>query len=430
MKNISDFRHLYVQAATRHAIYYLRYSLQEALNRARFIETLEEELDHLLINPTSLRIQEDDLNRLEMELPNTLRGIDWLFQDKQWNVVIGVIQAISDLLYLGGYLDKALDLGELAVEAAKNAQDDWSLAEITYTLSFLFTIKGDYPKAQQYCGSCLTEFKNLDDRLGAARALYQLGVIAHYLGEYDKGQEQYQASLAAFKLLKDKQGVASCLHGLGTINFSLGEYAEAERLYEASLKLKKELEDQRSLAHVLHQLANIAYSQGNLEEALQRCEEALEIKHNLGYVSGIARSLFQLGVISQAQGDFTKATDFYRQSIEIRKQVGDSKGLAIVLERMGCMAEDLNESRQVLLSAVELNQTQGNQMLLACNLYNLALVLERQGNYNDAQDFYSEALSIFNEVGSYHLATVREAFRRTKLWVTSELDLKSSTFDK
>ena len=59
----------YVRSTTiRYAVRYLRYALREALDRTKPVETLEEELDDLLINPTSMQLQKGDLDRLASPL--------------------------------------------------------------------------------------------------------------------------------------------------------------------------------------------------------------------------------------------------------------------------------------------------------------------------------------------------------------------------
>lgn len=409
-----DFRDL---AGRRHALHYLRFSLNQALDRSNLMLRMEDEHDDLLLDPFSVQLHGDTLDQFEKEMPNILHGIQRFYDTQEWDLLIGSVSSVSSLLFVRGHWDKMLKYLELGLKVAQQNENTRSVAEHTYFLGILALRKGDHFQAKRMFHMCHTIYQNLNDKIGIAYNTYQHGVLAHLQENYLESRQIYEDSLEMFRQIRDKRGISSCLNGLGTIHLSLGNYVDAAQLYEASLNLKTEIGDQRSIAHTTYQLASHAYYQGDFERSQTICEQALHIKTEIGYTIGTVRSLYQLGVILQAKGDVETALSLYEKSLNTRAQLSDQLGMAIVIERLGSLQnENLEKAERLFLRASELYDKTENKIALARSEFNLGLILERQNRYKEAHKAYTDAFSIFTDLDLPEVVTARESLRRVGLW--------------
>jgi tetratricopeptide (TPR) repeat protein len=224
----------------------------------------------------------EDFDALEAEKDNVLNALDAAYRMEDWLRVMRIRAALQGFLDLRGYWDEAIQHGEQALQAARNAQTDEGVARFAHNVAVKYQDRGDLAKARRL----------------------------------------YDESLEIEKKLGNQSGIAITLHQLATLAQDQGEIEEARRLYDESLEIKKRLGNQSGIAITLHQLGNVAYLQGEIEEARRLYDESLEIEKKLGNQSGIAITLHQLGMLAEDRGELAEAERLFREALSIFERLG------------------------------------------------------------------------------------------------------------
>ena len=324
------------------------------------------------------RTTAEDLDALEREKDNVLAAMDLAFGLKDWQSVMQMMDAIGNgLLWLHGYWDEAILRGMQAIEAARNAQSEVSIARFAHNAAIIYQNRGELAEARRLYEQSLEIEKALGNQSGIASSLHELGRLAQAQGELAEARRLYEQSLEINKALGNQSGIASSLHQLGRLAQAQGELAEARRLYEQSLEINKALGRQSSIATSLHQLGRLAQDQGELAEARRLYEQSLEISKALGNQSSIASSLHELGRLAQAQGELAEARRLYEQSLEISKALGNQSSIALTLGQLGLLSEE-------------------------------------EGNNTEAARLLREALSIFEKLKSPNAKIARQNLERVE----------------
>ncbi|HEY0319744.1 MAG TPA: tetratricopeptide repeat protein [Pyrinomonadaceae bacterium] len=299
----------------------------------------------------------EDFDALEAEKDNVLNALDVAYRMEDWPSVMRIRDALEDFLDLRGYWDEAIQRGEQALQAARNAQSDQHIAHFENNVAIIYQYRGDLAKARQLYDESLEIKKKLGNQNGIAVTLHQLGRLAEEQGNLAEARRLYDESLEIAKKLGNQSGIARTLHQLAILAETQGDLAEARRLYDESLEIAKKLGDQSGIALTLHQLGNVAYLQGDLAEARRLYDGSLEIAKKLGDQSGIASTLHQLAILAHNQGDLAEARRLYDESLEIKKRLGNQSGIAVTLHQLGKLAEeqgDLAEAERLLSEALSI----------------------------------------------------------------------------
>jgi tetratricopeptide (TPR) repeat protein len=266
----------------------------------------------------------EDYDALEAERDNLLSATEAAFAHEDWWSVMRMADAVASLgmLFVRGYWDEALRVGELALQAARSAQADEAIAVMAHNVAVMYQNRGEPDEARRLYGESLEIEKRLDNQSGIASTVHQLATLAQVQGELDEARRLYGESLEIEKRLDNQSGVAITLHQLATLAQAQGELDEARRLYGESLEIKKRLNDQSGIATTLHQLGRLAQALGELKEARRLYDESLEIKKRLGNQRGVAITLHQLGRLADGEGEKVEAARLFREALSIFERLG------------------------------------------------------------------------------------------------------------
>jgi tetratricopeptide (TPR) repeat protein len=321
----------------------------------------------------------EDFDALEAEKDNLLKAMDISFDSGDLGSVMemaNILAApVSGMLSVRGYWDDAIQRGEQALQAARNAQTEAIAASFAHNIAVMNQYRGDFARARQLYNESLEINKRLGSQSSIASTFHQLGRLAQSQGEFEEARRLYAQSLEIKKKLGNPSIIASTLHQLALIAQDQGDLEEARRLYEESLEINKKLSNQSGIASTLHELGRLAQNQAAFEEARRLYEESLEIKKKLGDQSGIAISLHALANLSNSQGELEEARRLYEESLAIAKKLGDKSNLALIY-------------------------------------YNLGLLTKEEGNKIEALRLLNESLRMFEELGSPYAEMVRRDLAR------------------
>lgn len=194
-----------------------------------------------------------------------------------------------------------------------------------------------------------------------------------------------------------------------------GDYKRAEPLRRSALALLKA--NAGSTADVPEAYSALGYNltlQGNLHKGAVESYKALELLRaaGKGEAPEAARALSVVGLTLDKQGLYDKAEPFYRQALEIRrKTLGQNdldtatsyNNLGAALSGQGHFAQ----AQSLFETALAIRETNGTVPdLVAQNVLNIALNLDKQGQYGKAKMFYGIAIDQWTKLhGAEHVVT-------------------------
>jgi tetratricopeptide (TPR) repeat protein len=156
-------------------------------------------------------------------------------------------------------------------------------------------------------------------------------------------------------------------------------------------------------AKALNRAGLMAWWQRDYASARALQVESLEIYQELNDKHGVAASLFGLGRVARGQGDYASARASYEESLAIRRDLGDRWGIANTLLSLGVVVfffqDDLAPARSLLEESLAIWRELDIKSGIAATLSWLGRVLQRQGNYEQAEVLCLESLALFRELG-------------------------------
>ena len=278
--------------------------------------------------------------------------------------------------------------------------------------------------------------------------------------EYKAGDSLAKVLLTLAQQLKNKKGAFDSYDLRGRSAYVQGKYSEALDFYKKTLQLTKlsslgASSQQRALTNV----GMILHLMGNNEEGLKYVLESIKIfeRERLPKLSGsspydIAAAIYHL------QGKNEVALKYFRQSLEIKTKEKNYRGLAVTNNRIGSLLAEQKEYQRALsylqkadsyaqqanyeaimvdiainlssvyralnkpkedLAALKKGEESAKKLHLTHHLGaiygNLGQYYQSQKQFEKAEMYLKDALSIFKEIGSleyqgYIYQALREMF--------------------
>ncbi len=323
---------------------------------------------------------------------------------------VGNIYTLLGKVYKGkGNYDQALANYETGLNIReKNKGLQEALAESYHQLGIVWRIKGKHDKALAYHQKSLKISKATfgENHPHVAKSYCEMAVVYKNSGEYDPAMDFYQRSVNIFlqSVDSDDPALAPCYNGMGIIYAQTGRYAEALDYFNMLLVIdKKSLGDSHpDLARTYTNLGILNELIGDYNQALDLHHKALNIK--LKFLGDDHPSLKYdykgLASIYKIRKDPDQALLFLQKALQLElKSLGDSHpelgatynllgGIFLDLGKLDQALKYYRESEKVLL------HTNKNSPTLGPTYHDLALIWQKNQEYQKALDFAEKALQI------------------------------------
>jgi DNA-binding CsgD family transcriptional regulator/tetratricopeptide (TPR) repeat protein len=239
--------------------------------------------------------------------------------------------------------------------------------------------------------------------------LFRLRAAAYeILGQFDDALADHLAALAAARADDNRHEEWEIRLGLGML-WSARDYAKAREHYDAALELARTLDDQRLVARSLNRVGNYYVNIDETAEGVASHEEALRIFEGLTDRHGITETLDLLGVAWLVGGDLAQSRHYYERALQLFEEQGDRQGCVSALTVMGVLssvyhtdtlppAATFLEAEQWLLRAHRIAVEIGWRAGECFALWNLAVCLGPQGEYERALRYVREAIALAEEI--------------------------------
>jgi len=336
------------------------------------------------------------------------KALDWLSQ------ALDLYRASSETHELGafhaeigevhmelGHLDEATDHFKQALRFNQEKHDDVGVASAHRRLGTVFQEKSDFKRAEESYREADRALESNEDR--AERALLHLcwGSLLEDVASHTKARDEYMLALSIFQGLDDDAGEIVARRHLASAMQQLGAVTEAEQelLRARALLQEQGSTDKPELIEVINLLGGVLEDQGRTGEALELFKKAYGFADTLGIGPAKVESLRRMGSALAVRGELEDAAERYQQAIDICKQLDDRKALSELYGDLGDVFVEqgsLKEAIKVFKEAERLDHDDPLGFALAKR--RLGAAYQEKGEYNRAEEYYSEADSLLDNL--------------------------------
>jgi tetratricopeptide (TPR) repeat protein len=239
-----------------------------------------------------------------------------------------VFERRSDYDVAFEWLDKGinyLDLSESSIEAAR----------IYILRAGVYYRQGALDEAITWCQKTLDTASQINTREGqqvVARADYLLGLIYSGRGDYVQAVNFCNLSVQMYQSIEDIVGQARAYNNLAIAYSDLGDWSQASDAYHKSLEINQQIGNIQEQGFVANNLAQIHLDRGEWDEAMELYQQSNGIWIQLNAAFFEAITLSNLGQVYIYQENWTEARNSLNRSQELFIEVG-SEGFLPELER-------------------------------------------------------------------------------------------------
>ncbi|MEM6572951.1 MAG: tetratricopeptide repeat protein [Pseudomonadota bacterium] len=309
----------------------------------------------------------------------------------------------------------ARDLLEQGAQRIEGIDSPALQREMLDTVSGVYRILREFPKARDLLEQELTLAAHLDDPVISADVLARLAGTQLAMGEYDDALDSVDQSLALLGEREAGEIRAGALLVRGQTLHRRGETALARATYESALPLARRFpgKDEEQLSILQSEMANLANHVGEEEEAVVLFEEVLarRILRHGEYSSPVSSTLLGLAQTRRSQGAITEAIELLERANQINQHLfgPDNDRHAFVFNSLGRAYEsygDFEASEQYYREALRLVRLfRGPEHPnVGFGLGNVAKILSKQEQWADAASFFEQAVAITEANRPDHIA--------------------------
>jgi tetratricopeptide (TPR) repeat protein len=326
-----------------------------------------------------------------------------------------LVEAELARAYALPFMGRSADFGRALEDVIRLAEEIGDLTTLCRALCALgpyYAEKGEIIQATRYLGRALELVERLGDRSRIAFVTCTSGHVAFWRGEWDEARALYERSLAMYRELNARADAMSPLHGLGEVAMCRGEWETGVRYFHEHIAVAESTGDFRWL-HWIHILfAERDLLEGRPESALKRIErhrEHLELGEDaaLAALPVLARANLDMGEIESAQRIVGDAVGQARER-DIRMILAEALRVqGVVLSQQG----NCEEAEASFQEALTLAETISCPYAAGRTLYEYGITLLRTGGAEAARSRLEEALTIFRRLGARPYVELTESIR-------------------
>jgi class 3 adenylate cyclase/tetratricopeptide (TPR) repeat protein len=381
----------------------IAYHLEEAARAALDLDPADPEPRRKAV--AALR-RAGDLARWRMEARAAIdlyeRALAMAGPEEGWGVEESrILAGMGESRYwLGEYdlaeesLRRALDVGR--EDAGTRAMAQRFLADI------LLNIRGQPDRAHDLFDQALEAAKELGDQWAMARTLLMAGWAPYWRDDLDGARAAFEEALriARANPKGDKWAEARALVALASISGAEGPAAALE-IADQALALGREMKDPFTIATANERRSSPLRAMWRLDEAFVASDEAVRTYRDLGARWELASALGDRGTIHRLSGRLAESEHDLRESLALCRELGDRVLVAWTASELATvllMRGNLAEARELVEdpSLPPAYEGPGDRTAV---LWARALVALAEGDQQAGRDLAAEALEIERKQG-------------------------------
>ena len=252
-------------------------------------------------------------------------------------------------------------------------------------------------------------------------------------------EEEQAKAIQAFEEERFPESLAYLEHTLALMNYA-GRQEEFQDLvtlavetafeignYEKGLFFQKKLLNTLTPDTSPNDKAEVRYRLGILysrleqfDEAVQQLEEATRLWQEIGELDRLAEGVATLGVVQENMGAYSQALKKFHESFSLYDEIGEMGHTAFQYRRMGRIhylrLGRYEKAREHFLIALDRYRQEGDLQGEAEVLYEIGLTFEKVALFDQATTYYSQGLSIGQELNEPLLIATGHLYMANVAW--------------
>lgn len=308
--------------------------------------------------------------------------------------------------------DQALPMLEKALACARESNDKGLEAKYLNSLGTFYFVRGEQTRAEDFYTQARTLAESLQNQEVLASSLQNLGNIAMEKARYSDALALFQRALTLREGLGLVLGVADSLLSIGQVYRYQGNKQTALDYFQRSLPPRVQMRDKRGEALVLTNIGAIYYEQQEFARALSAMQRVLALREDFGDQTAIALTLNNISLCYDNLDDLPAAVDYATRALAIYENLNNPRGLVNTLTNLADLRSRQGrqtEATAMAVRAVELCRANNYIRLLWQTLTNLGLAYTAEQKYAEAQQAFSEAVTIIETIRAQSFGTEQES---------------------
>ncbi|MFC0600419.1 AfsR/SARP family transcriptional regulator [Streptomyces palmae] len=318
-----------------------------------------------------------------LTFPSKDAALDWLFAEAecllacaQQSTARGLLRRAVDLLLAAkdlaesGAHARRYEQAAAAIRDAAHAVDaPLAEARARTVLTYVHSVTGRFDQADVEAQHAMLLAVVADDPLVQGHAPIERGIVAFYETRFEDAESYLTQALHAFRADRNEPGEASALSNLARVYVDMGRVAAGVELAERALAIYRRMGVSLRLANGMYALGLALTRAQRLDEALAHLTQALAMFHESRQRLWEGMTHYRLAEAHLAGNEPARAAEHAEQSLALR-------GLGGEWRRGGFLTV-------------------------------LGKALDAMGQTDRARACWSEALSIYERLGSHEIDEVR-----------------------
>jgi tetratricopeptide (TPR) repeat protein len=238
-------------------------------------------------------------------------------------------------------LDRALALGEEALELCNKIGDRTYLPTCYIALGDVNLKKGEWEKSEQYYTQALEQSRRLKEFQPVSASYWSLGSLHFEKGEYTKANESFEEARKILKKAGDRGDEIWLYTGLAQALIELNQFEEAQNLISSLQKFALETEEKYLIAFEKALRAMLLRAQKKWEESIALFETATQELDSMNariwityaFARWVLCEFARVYLERNQEGDKEKAHNLLNQALEMFQKMGAKKDIEKILAK-------------------------------------------------------------------------------------------------
>jgi predicted ATPase/class 3 adenylate cyclase len=241
------------------------------------------------------------------------------------------------------------------------------------------------------------------EKIARAQALYQDAELADQLDDLERMKTSAEQSLALAQEVSDNRELAIARFEVANALYRRGDYEHALPLLEQSYVEFQALNDQYWQVNSYRWIIEILSSQGKLKflEKMKRMKDLLELARNGGERLNIANVLNEFSERLYSQNRLDEALRYAKEADRLFEQISPNiNPTSFLFAELAWLKGDYEEAKRRYIEMRERYGLIGEKNLRSAMIASLGRLAMEQGNIDQAQAYFEEALATAREINS------------------------------
>jgi two-component system sensor histidine kinase/response regulator len=239
--------------------------------------------------------------------------------------------------------DSTLYYGKLAIGRSLALKYKKGIADGMLATARVYTLKGDYDKAQKnFTGAKLLYIK-LKDEGSLGNCYIEIGRMYNNLNNYDLAARYFEQSLDIFKRQKNEAGIADSYHNIGMVADNIGKSSSALDNYFKSLALDIKLHNNLASAKNYNNIGVVMQEMEIYPKSMEYYKRAIKLWQESKNIQGVSTAYENIGEILMSEKKYDQAIVYLNKSLVLTKGLDDKNGLSLLYADFGLCYANKNQ---------------------------------------------------------------------------------------